>query len=46
MLDISLLRILRFVNIFSHLVGCLLVLSVVSFAVLKLRGSPVFVAQI
>ena len=36
MLDINSLWVIRFVNIFSHLVGCLFVLSVVSFAILKL----------
>ena len=35
-LDINPLSVILFANIFSHLVGCLFVLSMVSFAVQKL----------
>ena len=36
MLDINPLLVISFANIFSHLVGCLFILSVVSFAMQKL----------
>ena len=36
MFDVNLLLVMSFANIFSHSVGCLFILSVVSFAVQKL----------
>ena len=45
-LEINPLSVASFADIFSHSVGCLFVLSMVSLVVQKLSGLPVFVAQV